>query len=75
MIRRFLSLSQAERDAIYEQESSSSTAQQHCSDRLTLLSADNTLVRSRGARQTQYLYKHALWQILLEEISAEVVFS
>lgn len=45
MIRRFLSLSQTERDAIYEQESSNMTAQQHCADRLTLLSNDNTLVR------------------------------
>uniref|UniRef100_A0A669E3S8 SATB homeobox 1a n=1 Tax=Oreochromis niloticus TaxID=8128 RepID=A0A669E3S8_ORENI len=45
MIRRFLSLSQNERDAIYEQESSNMTAQQHCIDRFTLLSNDNTLVR------------------------------
>uniref|UniRef100_A0A3Q0QRN4 SATB homeobox 1a n=1 Tax=Amphilophus citrinellus TaxID=61819 RepID=A0A3Q0QRN4_AMPCI len=45
MIRRFLSLSQNERDAIYEQESSNMTAQQHCTDRFTLLSNDNTLVR------------------------------
>lgn len=45
MIRRFLSLSQTERDAIYEQESSNTVAQQHCTDRLTLLSNDNTLVR------------------------------
>ncbi|KAL3983687.1 spectrin beta [Sarotherodon galilaeus] len=44
MIRRFLSLSQNERDAIYEQESSNMTAQQHCIDRFTLLSNDNTLV-------------------------------
>uniref|UniRef100_A0A7N8XPR9 SATB homeobox 1a n=1 Tax=Mastacembelus armatus TaxID=205130 RepID=A0A7N8XPR9_9TELE len=36
MIRQFLSLSQTERDAIYEQESSSTSAQQHCTDRLTL---------------------------------------
>ncbi|XP_028317626.1 DNA-binding protein SATB1a isoform X2 [Gouania willdenowi] len=43
MIRRFLSLPQAERDAIYEQESSNMTAQQYCSDRLTLLSNDNAL--------------------------------
>uniref|UniRef100_A0A3P8N6M5 SATB homeobox 1a n=1 Tax=Astatotilapia calliptera TaxID=8154 RepID=A0A3P8N6M5_ASTCA len=43
MIRRFLSLSQNERDAIYEQESSNMTAQQHCIDRFTLLSNDNTL--------------------------------
>lgn len=48
MIRRFLSLSQAERDAIYEQESSSAAAQQHCADRLNLLSNDSTLVRTQG---------------------------
>lgn len=48
MIRRFLSLSQAERDAIYEQESSNAAAQQHCTDRLNLLSNDSTLVRTRG---------------------------
>uniref|UniRef100_A0A7N8WWL6 SATB homeobox 1a n=1 Tax=Mastacembelus armatus TaxID=205130 RepID=A0A7N8WWL6_9TELE len=47
MIRQFLSLSQTERDAIYEQESSSTSAQQHCTDRLTLLSNDNTLVRQQ----------------------------
>ncbi|CDQ93640.1 unnamed protein product [Oncorhynchus mykiss] len=35
MIRRFLSLAQMERDAIYEQESN--TLQQHCTDRLTQL--------------------------------------
>uniref|UniRef100_A0A8C9Z2L7 SATB homeobox 1a n=1 Tax=Sander lucioperca TaxID=283035 RepID=A0A8C9Z2L7_SANLU len=45
MIRRFLSLSQTERDTIYEQESSNTMAQQHCTDRLKLLSNDNTLVR------------------------------
>lgn len=48
MIRRFLSLSQAERDAIYEQESSSAAAQQHCTDRLNLLSSDSALVRTQG---------------------------
>uniref|UniRef100_A0A1A8VHL6 SATB homeobox 1a n=1 Tax=Nothobranchius furzeri TaxID=105023 RepID=A0A1A8VHL6_NOTFU len=37
-IRRFLSLSQMERDAVYEQESSNMT-----SERLTLLNTDNTL--------------------------------
>ncbi|XP_043993793.1 DNA-binding protein SATB1a isoform X1 [Gambusia affinis] len=42
MIRRFLSLSQIERDAIYEQESSSMTSQ-HCADRLTLLPNDSAL--------------------------------
>uniref|UniRef100_A0AAZ3RFR2 SATB homeobox 1a n=1 Tax=Oncorhynchus tshawytscha TaxID=74940 RepID=A0AAZ3RFR2_ONCTS len=42
MIRRFLSLAQMERDAIYEQESN--TLQQHCTDRLTQLVNNNTLV-------------------------------
>ncbi|XP_053718412.1 DNA-binding protein SATB1a isoform X1 [Synchiropus splendidus] len=42
MIRRFLSLPQAERDAAYEQESLSLTAQ-HCSERISLLSNDNAL--------------------------------
>uniref|UniRef100_A0A668A7Y0 SATB homeobox 1a n=1 Tax=Myripristis murdjan TaxID=586833 RepID=A0A668A7Y0_9TELE len=53
MIRRFLSLAQTERDAIYEQESSNTTAQQHCTDRLTLLSSDNTLVRLHTSAHTQ----------------------
>uniref|UniRef100_A0A3Q2GFT3 SATB homeobox 1a n=1 Tax=Cyprinodon variegatus TaxID=28743 RepID=A0A3Q2GFT3_CYPVA len=44
MIRRFLSLSQIERDAIYEQESGSGTSQ-HCADRLMMLSNESTLVR------------------------------
>ncbi|KAM4631516.1 DNA-binding protein SATB1a [Polymixia lowei] len=43
MIRRFLSLAQTERDAIYEQESNNTTLQQHCTDRLTLLNNDSTL--------------------------------
>ena len=42
MIRRFLSLAQAERDAIYEQESS--TLPQPCLERLSHLTSDNTLV-------------------------------
>lgn len=42
MIRRFLSLAQMERDAIYEQESN--TLHQHCTDRLTQLVNNNTLV-------------------------------
>ncbi|XP_038156158.1 DNA-binding protein SATB1a [Cyprinodon tularosa] len=42
MIRRFLSLSQIERDAIYEQESGSGTSQ-HCADRLMMLSNESTL--------------------------------
>ncbi|XP_071060839.1 LOW QUALITY PROTEIN: DNA-binding protein SATB1a [Pseudochaenichthys georgianus] len=52
MIRRFLSLSQTERDAIYEQESSS-TAQQH-SDRLTLLSNDSTLYQRHSPLPQQH---------------------
>uniref|UniRef100_A0A3Q2CQ67 SATB homeobox 1a n=1 Tax=Cyprinodon variegatus TaxID=28743 RepID=A0A3Q2CQ67_CYPVA len=47
MIRRFLSLSQIERDAIYEQESGSGTSQ-HCADRLMMLSNESTLVRPQG---------------------------
>ncbi|XP_067112406.1 DNA-binding protein SATB1a [Osmerus mordax] len=43
MIRRFLSLAQAERDAIYEQESS--TLQQPCLERLSHLTGDNTLLQ------------------------------
>ncbi|KAJ4928334.1 hypothetical protein JOQ06_016126, partial [Pogonophryne albipinna] len=52
MIRRFLSLSQTERDAIYEQESSSTT-QQH-SDRLTLLSNDSTLYQRHSPLPQQH---------------------
>ncbi|XP_070777510.1 DNA-binding protein SATB1a [Enoplosus armatus] len=59
MIRRFLSLSQTERDAIYEQESSNTTAQQHCTDRLTLLSHDNTLYqRNSPLPQQHHLQPH-----------------
>ncbi|KAF3707580.1 DNA-binding protein SATB1 Special AT-rich sequence-binding protein 1 [Channa argus] len=59
MIRRFLSLAQAERDAIYEQESSNTSAQQHCSDRLTLLSNDNNLFqRNSPLPQQQHLQPH-----------------
>uniref|UniRef100_UPI0037E816E9 DNA-binding protein SATB1a n=1 Tax=Semicossyphus pulcher TaxID=241346 RepID=UPI0037E816E9 len=59
MIRRFLSLSQTERDAIYEQESSNTTAQQHCTDRLTLLSNDNTLYqRNSPLPQQHHLQPH-----------------
>ncbi|XP_047461266.1 DNA-binding protein SATB1a [Mugil cephalus] len=59
MIRRFLSLSQTERDAIYEQESSNMTAQQHCADRLTLLSNDNTLYqRNSPMPQQHHLQPH-----------------
>ncbi|XP_029299705.1 LOW QUALITY PROTEIN: DNA-binding protein SATB1a [Cottoperca gobio] len=59
MIRRFLSLSQTERDAIYEQESSNATAQQHCADRLTLLSNDNTLYqRNSPLPQQHHLQPH-----------------
>ncbi|XP_041810882.1 DNA-binding protein SATB1a [Chelmon rostratus] len=59
MIRRFLSLSQTERDAIYEQESSNTTAQQHCTDRLTLLSSDNALYqRNSPLPQQHHLQPH-----------------
>ncbi|XP_059205114.1 DNA-binding protein SATB1a [Centropristis striata] len=59
MIRRFLSLSQTERDAIYEQESSNATVQQHCADRLTLLSNDNTLYqRNSPLPQQHHLQPH-----------------
>ncbi|XP_071357025.1 DNA-binding protein SATB1a [Trachinotus anak] len=59
MIRRFLSLSQTERDAIYEQESSSTAAQQHCADRLTLLSNDNALYqRNSPLPQQHHLQPH-----------------
>ncbi|CAJ1083864.1 DNA-binding protein SATB1a [Xyrichtys novacula] len=59
MIRRFLSLSQTERDAIYEQESSNTTAQQHCGDRLMLLSNDSTLYqRNSPLPQQHHLQPH-----------------
>ncbi|XP_070702626.1 DNA-binding protein SATB1a [Pempheris klunzingeri] len=59
MIRRFLSLSQTERDAIYEQESSNATAQQHCTDRLTLVSNDNALYqRNSPLPQQHHLQPH-----------------
>ncbi|KAK5855251.1 hypothetical protein PBY51_005372 [Eleginops maclovinus] len=54
MIRRFLSLSQTERDTIYEQESSNTTAQQHCADRLTLLSNDSTLYQRHSPLPQQH---------------------
>ncbi|KAM9385499.1 DNA-binding protein SATB1a [Pholidichthys leucotaenia] len=54
MIRRFLSLPQTERDAIYEQESSSVTAHQHCTDRLTLLTNDNTLYQRNSLMPQQH---------------------
>ncbi|XP_065804399.1 DNA-binding protein SATB1a isoform X2 [Labrus bergylta] len=54
MIRRFLSLPQTERDAIYEQESSNTTAQQHCSDRLALLSNDNALYQRNSPLPPQH---------------------
>nr|XP_020469782.1 DNA-binding protein SATB1-like [Monopterus albus] len=58
MIQRFLSLSQTERDAIYEQESSTS-AQQHCTDRLTLISSDNALYqRNSPLPQQHHLQPH-----------------
>ncbi|KAK5599303.1 hypothetical protein CRENBAI_023122 [Crenichthys baileyi] len=51
MIRRFLSLSQIERDAIYEQESGSVTSQ-YCADRFTVLSNDSVL-HQRNAMMSQ----------------------
>ncbi|XP_023142875.1 DNA-binding protein SATB1a isoform X2 [Amphiprion ocellaris] len=54
MIQRFLSLSQTERDAIYEQESSNMTTQQHCADRLSLLSNDNTLYQRNSLMPQQH---------------------
>ncbi|KAM6973924.1 DNA-binding protein SATB1a isoform 2-T5 [Tautogolabrus adspersus] len=54
MIRRFLSLPQTERDAIYEQESSNTTAQQHCSDRLALHSNDNALYQRNSPLPPQH---------------------
>ncbi|KAM3858418.1 DNA-binding protein SATB1-like [Diretmus argenteus] len=54
MIRRFLSLAQAERDAIYEQESSNATAQHHCTDRLTLFSNDNALYQHHSPFPQQH---------------------
>uniref|UniRef100_UPI003AAC5958 DNA-binding protein SATB1-like n=1 Tax=Centroberyx gerrardi TaxID=166262 RepID=UPI003AAC5958 len=53
MIRRFLSLAQTERDAIYEQESSN-TAQQHCTDRLMLLSNDSALYQHHSPLPQQH---------------------
>ncbi|KAM6899523.1 DNA-binding protein SATB1a isoform 1-T1 [Xenentodon cancila] len=59
MIRRFLSLSQTERDSIYEQECNNMTAQQQCTDRLTLLSNDNTLYqRNSPMPQQHHLQPH-----------------
>lgn len=78
MIRRFLSLSQTERDAIYEQESNNTTAQQHCTDRLMLLSNDNALVRLQ--KHNTYHSTHAvlntlsLLDLALEKKSTESFF-
>ncbi|XP_036000900.1 DNA-binding protein SATB1a [Fundulus heteroclitus] len=58
MIRRFLSLSQIERDAIYEQESGSMTSQ-HCADRLTVLGNDSALhQRNSTMSQQHHLQPH-----------------
>uniref|UniRef100_A0A8C8DPI0 SATB homeobox 1a n=1 Tax=Oryzias sinensis TaxID=183150 RepID=A0A8C8DPI0_9TELE len=54
MIRRFLSLPQTERDAIYEQESNNMTSQQHCTDKLTLLNNDNTLYQRNSLMPQQH---------------------
>lgn len=61
MIRRFLSLMQSERDAIYEQESCNMSSQQHCADRLTLFSNDNTLVKPQ-LQLCHYTYVQSLWK-------------
>uniref|UniRef100_A0A3Q2DYD8 SATB homeobox 1a n=1 Tax=Cyprinodon variegatus TaxID=28743 RepID=A0A3Q2DYD8_CYPVA len=63
MIRRFLSLSQIERDAIYEQESGSGTSQ-HCADRLMMLSNESTLVRPLN-QYTKYAKSggHPTWRL------------
>ncbi|CAB1350713.1 unnamed protein product [Coregonus sp. 'balchen'] len=52
MIRRFLSLAQTERDAIYEQESNA--LQHHCTDRLTQLVNDNTLLQHHSPLPQQH---------------------
>ncbi|KAK6327800.1 hypothetical protein J4Q44_G00034460 [Coregonus suidteri] len=52
MIRRFLSLAQTERDAIYEQESNA--LQQHCTERLTQLVNDNTPLERQSPLQQQH---------------------
>ncbi|XP_013998453.1 DNA-binding protein SATB1 isoform X1 [Salmo salar] len=52
MIRRFLSLAQTERDAIYEQESNA--LQQHCTDRLIQLVNDNTLLQRHSPLPQQH---------------------
>uniref|UniRef100_A0A4W5M3S4 SATB homeobox 1a n=1 Tax=Hucho hucho TaxID=62062 RepID=A0A4W5M3S4_9TELE len=52
MIRRFLSLAQTERDAIYEQESNA--LQQHCTDRLTQLVTNNKLLQRHSPLQQQH---------------------
>uniref|UniRef100_A0A3P9JHY3 SATB homeobox 1a n=1 Tax=Oryzias latipes TaxID=8090 RepID=A0A3P9JHY3_ORYLA len=54
MIRRFLSLPQTERDAIYEQESNNMTSQQHCTDKLTLLNNDSTLYQRNSLMPQQH---------------------
>ncbi|MEQ2284969.1 hypothetical protein AMECASPLE_027052 [Ameca splendens] len=58
MIRRFLSLSQIERDAIYEQESGSVTSQ-YCADRFTVLNNDSVLhQRNSMMSQQHHLQPH-----------------
>uniref|UniRef100_A0A3Q3X6Q0 Uncharacterized protein n=1 Tax=Mola mola TaxID=94237 RepID=A0A3Q3X6Q0_MOLML len=65
MIRRFLSLSQTERDSIYEQESNNMAAQQHCADRFTFhcnclqfLSICHQYQRSSPVPQQHHLQPH-----------------
>ncbi|XP_077364318.1 DNA-binding protein SATB1a isoform X2 [Festucalex cinctus] len=53
MIRRFLSLPQAERDAIYEQDSINTPAQ-NCTERRTLLSNENVLYQRNALLSQQH---------------------
>ncbi|XP_030002535.1 DNA-binding protein SATB1a isoform X2 [Sphaeramia orbicularis] len=58
-IRQFLNLPQSERDAIYEQESTNNSAQQHCTERLALFTNDNTLYqRISPLSQPHHLQPH-----------------
>ncbi|KAM9782656.1 SATB homeobox 1b isoform 2-T2 [Neosynchiropus ocellatus] len=68
MIRRFLSLSQAERDAIYEQESSA--GQQHHSERPTHLmhvTADHLQTQQAQHHQTSLTLQHPSQPLLSQQ--------
>lgn len=67
MIRRFLSLSQTERDSIYEQESNNMAAQQHCADRFSLFSSDNTLVRPQERDKHNNVYTQTAGLVNIEQ--------